>query len=220
MRKQRFLRFCWYWYRRFSCLRARRRHSSSGWAPLNPAPTVGNFPAWYQDNTAITLEFCDPQTQSEVDGGWCLLLPGDVTIPEVFPTNFFDEHFYFAAGADANPGTLNRALLVLALESAFATGQPLRGADRVRPHPGSTCGRIPTFPAGTYRFIHPYGEDVAMLAAGQDRIFFTDDVGIRLSSGHVRLCIVFAPGPVPAALDHPGRRRNGPTHGSQSDSGH
>jgi len=66
--------------------------------PVSNAPSIGGFPTWYQDSTGLTLEFCDPLTQSEVDGGWCLILPGDVkSVPESFPTSFFDEHFYFAA---------------------------------------------------------------------------------------------------------------------------
>src|SRR5690349_9434553 len=67
--------------------------------PVNTDPRVGSYPAWYQDKNSLTLEFCNPLNQSEVDGGWCLLLPGDVTIPENFPTNFFDEHFYYAGDA-------------------------------------------------------------------------------------------------------------------------
>jgi hypothetical protein len=70
--------------------------------PVNPAPSVGSYPAWYQDTTGVTLEFCDPLNAAELSGGWCLLLPPDVPVlPEVFPTSFFDEHFYFAGHADA-----------------------------------------------------------------------------------------------------------------------
>src|SRR5256885_1369287 len=72
--------------------------------PVSNAPSIGGFPTWYQDSTGLTLEFCDPLTQSEVDGGWCLILPGDVkSVPESFPTSFFGEHFYFAADSNANP---------------------------------------------------------------------------------------------------------------------
>src|SRR5512134_2393449 len=88
--------------------------------PAGLAPSVGGFPSWYQDTTGLALEFCNPKNQAEVDGGWCLLLPGDVTVPEVFPTNFFDEHFYFAADAIAPAANGAKALLVLAVESAFS----------------------------------------------------------------------------------------------------
>jgi len=143
--------------------------------PVSSAPTIGGFPAWYQDTTGLTLEFCDPKSQLEVDGGWCLLTPLDVTFPEVFPTSFFDEHFYYAA--DAIIGTRQaggKALLVMAVESAFS-------AD-VAPGGQITFARIrvalnPLPVTGTYRFIHPYGEQSIAGVAGE-RIFFTDDVGI------------------------------------------
>ncbi|MCZ7626648.1 MAG: hypothetical protein M5R38_13470 [Candidatus Methylomirabilis sp.] len=49
--------------------------------PINSAPSVGSYPAWYQDTTGLTLEFCDPKNADEVAGGWCLLLPADVPAP-------------------------------------------------------------------------------------------------------------------------------------------
>lgn len=148
--------------------------------PIDPAPNIGGFPAWYQDATGLALEFCDPKNQAELDGGWCLLLPGDVgALPESFPGNFFDEHFWFAAGAGMDPATGGKALLTLAVEAAFA-------ADVV---PGGqvTFSRIrvvlnPVPVTGIYRIIHPYGEEVVHAVAGE-RIFITDDVGIGCPSG-------------------------------------
>ncbi|MBS1136235.1 MAG: hypothetical protein H6R11_189 [Proteobacteria bacterium] len=143
--------------------------------PVSLAPSVGGFPAWYQDTMGLALEFCDPKNQSEVDGGWCLLLPGDVVAPEVFPTNFFDEHFYFAASAAAPTANGSRALLVLAEEAAFAVG-PARPGDQI------TFQRIrmvlnPVPVTGSYRIIHPYGEDTVDAVAGS-KIFLTEDIGI------------------------------------------
>src|SRR3954463_2497288 len=77
--------------------------------PTSADPRVGGFPAWYQDKTGIAIEFCAPINQAEVDGGYCNVVTGDVIPPEVFPTNFFDEHFYFAAGADLAPANGGRA---------------------------------------------------------------------------------------------------------------
>lgn len=145
--------------------------------PVNPAPSVGNFPAWYQDTSGLTLEFCDPKNQAELDGGWCLLLAPDVTLPEVFPTNFFDEHFYYSAGANMTAASnASPIILVLALEAAFAVGPPVPGDQitftRIRV-------KLTTAPvSGTYRFVHPYGEEIFDNVAAGDRIFFTDDVGI------------------------------------------
>jgi Bacterial Ig domain len=150
--------------------------------PVNAAPSVGSFPAWYQDKTGLTLEFCDPKNQAEVDAGLCLLLPGDVTVPEVFPTNFFDEHFYFAAGSTMTTAAAETAILTLAVESAFAVGAPVPG-DQV------TFGRIrvklTAAPlGGTYRVIHPFGEEIFTGVVAGERIFFTDDVGINCSPGN------------------------------------
>src|SRR5512140_1769404 len=120
--------------------------------PNNPDPRVGNFPAWYQDTTGLALEFCDPLNDSELTGGWCVLLPGDAVLPEAFPTNFFDEHFYYDSVATLTPASGGRALLVLALEAAFSIGPPAVN-DQI------TFGRVrvrldPVPVAGTYRFIH------------------------------------------------------------------
>ncbi|MBE0627290.1 MAG: cadherin-like domain-containing protein [Burkholderiales bacterium] len=151
--------------------------------PVSLDPTAASYPAWYQDTTGIALEYCNPLNSAEVAGGWCLLLPPDIpAVPEVFPANYFDEHFYFAAGAAATASLYDpvhgRALLVIAQEAAFANGPAVPG-DQV------TFARIrvslsPLPASGTYRFIHPYGEEVIEGVAG-DRIFFTDDVGVGCS---------------------------------------
>ena len=144
--------------------------------PASATPSIGGFPAWYQDSTGLTLEFCDPKTQAEVAGGWCLLTPAEVAVaPEVFPGNFFDEHFYHAASASTlSPGGA-RAVLTLAVEAAFSAG-PANPGDQI------TFSRIrvvlrPVPVTGTYRFIHPYGEERINAVAG-DRIFFTEDIGV------------------------------------------
>ena len=97
-----------------------------------------------------------------------------------FPPDFFDEHFYYAAGANLTPVNGARTSLVLAVEAAFGTGAPLAG-DQVT---FSRIRVVMTNPpvAGTYRFIHPYGEKSFTVAAGE-RIFFTDDVGIGGTPG-------------------------------------
>ncbi|MFL5417922.1 MAG: hypothetical protein ACJ78Y_18125, partial [Myxococcales bacterium] len=148
--------------------------------PVSNAPTIGGFPTWYQDSTGLTLEFCDPMTQSEVDGGWCLLLPGDPpSVPEIFPTSFFDEHFYFAADSTLNPAR-GKAKLVIALEGAFATGPATPGQQQTFARIRVLLDPVPA--SGAYRFIHPYGEYTLDGAAG-DRIFFTEDIGVACTLG-------------------------------------
>jgi hypothetical protein len=118
---------------------------------VGPTASANGFPAWYQDSTGVTLDFCSPSA-AELADGWCLLTSVEVpNPPEVFPNNFFDEHFWFAADA---AGTYNgdRIILVLALEAAFsadvAPGNQLAfGRLRIR------VDNVPT--TGTYRFYTP-----------------------------------------------------------------
>ncbi len=63
---------------------------------MGPTVQANGYPGWYQDSTGLALEFCTPLNMDELNGGHCLLLPPNLTtVPEVFPSNFFDEHFYW-----------------------------------------------------------------------------------------------------------------------------
>jgi hypothetical protein len=169
--------------------------------PNNPDPRVGNFPAWYQDTTGMALEFCDPLNQSELDGGWCVLLPGDAIIPEAFPTNFFDEHFYYDSVATMTTANGSNALLVMAIEAAFSIG-PAAVNDQITF--GRTRVKLTPVPvSGSYRFIHPYGEETIDGAAG-DVIFFTSDIGIGTPGGPFDGVLNSAIGPFLAASATPG----------------
>lgn len=149
--------------------------------PVSNAPSVGGYPAWYQDTTGLALEFCDPRNQAEVAGGWCLLLAGDVPVaPEVFPTQFAGEHFWFAANTSTSLASGGQAMLVLALEAAF-TAEVAPGAQIAFSRIRVKLDPVPA--TGTYRFIHPYGEELINAVQG-DRIFFTDDVGINCPPGN------------------------------------
>jgi hypothetical protein len=147
--------------------------------PVSNLPPIGGYPAWYQDTTGLTLEFCDPKNAAEVAGGWCLLLPDNVPAPpEVFPNEFFDEHFWYSAGA-VFPASPVGLLWEAAVEAAFATA--------VQPGDQITFSRIrmrldPVPVTGTYTFIHPYGEEIIEATQG-GRIFITDDVGINCPPG-------------------------------------
>ncbi|AYH46111.1 Ig-like domain-containing protein [Azoarcus sp. DN11] len=143
--------------------------------PTSIAPAIGGFPAWYQDTTGLTLEFCDPQNATELSGGWCRLLAADVpTLPEAFPNAFAPEHFYFSGDAGVKLANGGAGSLILGLEAGFAGGAPAPGEHiafaRIRV-------KITSLPmTGKYRIIHPYGEELLDGVAG-DRIFFSDDVG-------------------------------------------
>ncbi|MEJ8835388.1 Ig-like domain-containing protein [Ramlibacter sp. AN1133] len=145
--------------------------------PIDKSPTVGGYPAWFQDATGITMEFCDLKSQAELDGGWCVLIPPGPVFPEAFPGNYFDEHFYYIADNGLlDTATGFRARLVIALEAAFANGDVIDG-DQM------TFGRvrvfIPNLPiAGDYRVITPYSDTSYYNQVAGDRIFETTDVGV------------------------------------------
>jgi hypothetical protein len=156
------------------------------------------YPNWYQDKTGLAMEFCSPLNQSELNGGWCLLLPPGVSAPEVFPTQFFDEHFYWAAGAGPinyplPGGGSSKANLVLGLEGAFATG-PVISGDQI------TFGRIRVnvrdLPFnGTYTVYHPYGTWVFPNQVAGTRLFFTEDIGITCPPGDFTCALASNIGP-------------------------
>lgn len=194
--------------------------------PIDPA---NGFPRWYQDTSGLSIELCLPQNAAELAGGQCLLLPADVpVVPEVFPSAFFDEHFWWAAGANLTTPAGAKAVLTLALEAAFGAGVVPGGQivfTRIR------VKLLPIPASGTYRFIHPYGEESIEGVAG-DRIFFTDDVGIgaagdftaamtgrvgpfllpSLAAGGAEIAAI--PGPVPGKLYIADPARLGPVTGS------
>src|SRR3954471_1389142 len=88
--------------------------------PVSKAPTIGGFPAWFQDGTGVALEFCDLKSQVELDKGWCVLIPPGPLFPENFPNNFFNEHFYYAANnVLLDKGNAFKARLTIALEAGF-----------------------------------------------------------------------------------------------------
>ncbi len=108
--------------------------------------------------------------------GWCLLGALELTgaVPESFPLNFFDEHFYYDAAASMTTAAAERVQLTLAQEAAFASGAAQANQQIVFSRLRLRFTAVPV--SGNYRFMHPYGE-VTIFAEAGERIFFTDDVG-------------------------------------------
>ena len=146
-----------------------------------PSPPGSGYPLWYQDTSGLALDLCIPRNQAQLDAGVCLILPPDqdpagFTLPIAFPDNFPDEAFWWNASAVMDMTPNSRALLVLALEAAFAGGDVVMG-DQI------SFGRIRVVVdapvAGTYTVTHPYGVKVFPdVQPGQRAITFTDDIGI------------------------------------------
>ena len=167
--------------------------------PINKDPKVGGYPAWFQDKTGISVEFCSLLSQAELDGGWCVLIPPGLSFPENFPTSYFDEHFYYIAdNGMADPAGIPKARLVLAVEAAFANGAPVDG-DQM------TFGRhrvfIPTLPwDGDYRVITPYSDITYTNQAAGERIFETSDIGVTCPDFVCTLNTVIGPFVLPSPV--------------------
>ena len=165
---------------------------------VGPTDPANGYPKWYQDTTGLALEFCSPRNAAERDGAYCLLLPADVpVVPEVFPGNFFDEHFYWAASATGNwtyLGDSDRATLTLALEGAFSTGVVVPGAQIVFGRLRIDVRNLPL--SGTYKVYTPYGEREFPNQVAGDRLFVTEDIGIGCPPGDFSCALSSAIGPL------------------------
>ena len=110
---------------------------------MGPVSTANGYPTWFQDRTGLALEFCSPLNQAELDAGWCLILPGAgtaPTFPEVFPNpnSFFNEHFYWAAGATTGDSWTGRIGVIAIGGGGGADGCGTIAATSTT---GSTAGR-------------------------------------------------------------------------------
>jgi hypothetical protein len=165
--------------------------------PVDRSPSVGGFPSWYQDQSGVTLEFCNLTTQAEWDGGWCVLIQPDGPaggLPETFPDNFFDEHFYYAAdNVLLDPGTGIRARLVIALESAFLVGPAIEGDQTVFARHRLDIRALPF--DGDYRVITPFTDVTFFDQKVGDRIFETEDIGIGCAIGNFDCALAGRLGP-------------------------
>jgi hypothetical protein len=152
-----------------------------------PAPPGHGFPFWYQDLKGLVLDLCLPDANDLLTGApqglraqetACLLGPPQPDAPFTFPTTFPDEMFYFRAVSDPIDMTGGkRAVIVLALEAAFANGAPAVGDQMVFTRIRVTAG-VPR--AGTYTVTHPYGVETfsADAGVGNRDIVFSEDVGL------------------------------------------
>jgi Bacterial Ig-like domain (group 3) len=154
-----------------------------GLAAAGPNGAHG-FPLFFQDRQGLALEPClVPPTATAPVPDPCFLtntLPLGDAAPIVFPTNFPDEFFWMRATSEITGiggNASNRAVLVLALEGAFAgavaNGQQIVFARFRLRVDGLVAGQ-------SYKVIYPYGEQTFQaVAAAQNRnmINVTDDQG-------------------------------------------
>lgn len=146
-------------------------------ARVGPTNGGNGFPNWYQDSTGRVLDLClaDANDPGALQETACLLT---TPAPYDFPDRFPEEAFYHRVVSDPlDMGGGKRAILVLALEAAFANGAPKAGDQIVFTRIRVTAG-VPF--SGTYTVTHPYGtekfEDVVAGQGNRD-ITFTEDIG-------------------------------------------
>src|SRR5262245_25548342 len=135
------------------------------------------FPSSYTDGGNTTLGPCLN------NNGFCLLdnavqlLDPNLPFPDNFGGTFPEEFFYWAGEATMPTNNNGQALLIMALEGAFANEVPLQGDQVVF---GRIRLRIDNLQVGsTYRCITPYGTfNLPATVAGKRGINFTQDIGI------------------------------------------
>ncbi len=161
-----------------------------GFAEVGPIDPNNGFPQWYKDTNGLSLDLCT------TDPLLCLLdVPITLSAPgQPFPANYggtFPEEAFWQRcdGLMATSGG-GRALLVIALEAAFANG-PVAAGDQVAF--GRVRVRVDNLVAGeTYTVTTPVGVfSLVATGSGPNSINTTTDVGL-------------VPGVFPAAINNVG----------------
>ena len=151
--------------------------------PVDPAH---GYPAFYQDTNGLALELCVPTTQADLVAGICFVTPAEVPVlPEVIPTNWSQEHFFYFTSAvmtmaSATPGVTTPLKVLTGVEASFNTPLPEMGQQitfarwRVQA-PQAQAGMACT---GTFTIYSPHrAPKVVDLVVG-GRLFITEDIGI------------------------------------------
>ncbi len=161
-----------------------------GLKQVGPIDETNGFPIWYKDTNNVKLELC-----TDPGDPYCIM--GEVPNPGQpisFPDNFPDEAFWATAESSIDAGGGDSALLVTAVEAAFANELPARG-DQI------SFGRIRIRAAGLvdnaeYTITHPYGVDTAVAEAGAVKgVNVTEDIGALVPDGVFDQTLGSRPGP-------------------------
>jgi hypothetical protein len=150
------------------------------------------FPIWYEDANGLRLALCLDR-RVEINPGVFIdpcLLENNPANPASFPGNFGNEALWWAAETfgtfqsrlNGNIVSGGNALMVLALEAAFAADLGPRDGDQVAFSRIRLRISVPV--TGTYRVEHPFGtRDYAIVNAGLRSIDQTQDLGNFLRPG-------------------------------------
>ncbi|HKP12379.1 MAG TPA: chitobiase/beta-hexosaminidase C-terminal domain-containing protein, partial [Blastocatellia bacterium] len=137
-------------------------------------PNTG-FPFWYEDSTGMRLDLCLDNNPL------CLTTLPDPTRPalvaaEEADSNFPDEAFWWSGEAQVAGTNGITGRVILGAEAAFA--------NRIQTGDQMAFGRVRIrvdnlVQGGTYRVVHPYGNDeFDNVSGGDGGINFTEDIGV------------------------------------------
>jgi len=139
---------------------------------VGPVSADNGYPIWYRDAHGTEVELC-----LEFTNPLCGFLPGAIPnegAPISFPGNFPGEAFWWSAESAIDNGTQS-ALLVMAVEAAFASGEVPTPGDQI------SFGRVRIrldglIPDANYTVTHPYGTTI-VTAEPDGTVFVTEDIG-------------------------------------------
>ena len=139
---------------------------------------VNDFPAWFSDSNGVALQLC---LDGDGANGMCFfdpVIPGNATSEA---TGFGAEAFWWSADASLDMPGGGSALLVLALEAAYANEDPAPNDQFAF---GRVRIRVDTPVAGQYKIWHPFlkeangcAPEVYDATAGTRAINVTRDIG-------------------------------------------
>ena len=140
---------------------------------VGPVSSNNGYPVWYRDDIGIELELC-----LDFVNPLCNFVGNEIPSPSEpisFPDNWPGEAFWWMGEAALDNGAGQTALLVMALEAAFASGEVALPGDQIAF--GRVRIRLDGFePDTNYIVTHPYGERI-VTAEADGSVFFTDDIG-------------------------------------------
>ena len=166
--------------------------------PISPS---NGYPEWYQDQTGLALELLTPKSTNELAAGYNVIVPADTVYPEVMPSAWAVEHFYWYAGSEILVGN-SRARLIMAHEASFGAGSVKVGDQVTFTRIRVDFRSVPS--TGTYIIETPYSTRTFTNVPAGSRIFDTEDVGIAPGPSGFELSLKTKVGPYLVASATPG----------------
>ncbi len=175
------------------CLAAASSSAYGALFGVSPVDPANGFPQFYRDTNGVNLVLgINDAALTAFDP----VIPGNAFSVQ---TGFGAEAFYWAGESIIDLPGGGTALLVLALEAAYANEDPADGDQVVF---GRVRIRIDVTTPGTYTVIHPYGTDVfPNVPPGTRAINMTRDIG--LAAGDFEAALTSDIGPFLIAVSPP-----------------